>query len=185
MTTEEIIKAIKKELRSNMNGVASTYMRENGLDYHVNWGIELPRLRNIASEFEQSLIVAQKLWQENVRESKILATMLCPIEELDEQLANLWVEQITTPEIAQIASLNLFSKTRFASSIAFRWIADEAEIKQLCGYLIVARLLQQGAEFNHWSIDELRDQMESVPTDVSLALRKAVQNIQLHLEDKN
>lgn len=184
MTTDETIKAIKKELRANMNGVASTYMRQNGLAYHVNWGIELPRLRNIASEFEPSLTLAQQLWQENVRESKILATMLCPVEEFDEQLADLWVEQITIPEIAQMASLNLFCKTRFASSIAFRWIANETEMKQLCGYLIIARLLQQGAELNQWSLDELKDQMESVPTDSSLALRKAILNIQFQLEDK-
>lgn len=185
MTTEETIKAIKKELRANMNGVASTYMRESGLSYHVNWGIELPRLHNIASEFEPNLLLAQKLWQEDVRESKILATLLCPVEELDEQLADLWVEQIANTEIAQIASLNLFSKTKFAPSIAFRWIADEGEMKQLCGYLIVARLLQQGAEFNEWSVNELNDQMESVPTDASLALKKAIQNIQFQLEDKN
>lgn len=177
MTTEETIKAIKKELRANMNGVASTYMRENGLAYHVNWGIELPRLRNIANEFEPSLSLAQQLWNENVRESKILATMLCPIEEFDEQLADFWVEQISTPEIAQMASLNLFSRTPFASTIAFRWIADTSEIKQLCGYLIVARLLQQGAILNEWSLNELKDQMESVPQNAMLALRKVVANL--------
>lgn len=185
MTTEENIKAIKKELRANMNGVASAYMRENGLAYHVNWGIELPRLRSIASEFEPDLSLAQRLWQENVRESKILATMLCPIEQFDQQLADLWVEQITTPEIAQMASLNLFCRMKSASDTAFRWIASQSEMKQLCGYLIVARLLQQGAVLNQWSLDELKDQMESVPMDASLALRKAIQNIQFQLEDKN
>lgn len=185
MTTDEIIKAIKKELRANMNGVASTYMLQSGLEYHVNWGIELPRLHAIANEFEPNTLLAQKLWQENVRESKILATLLCPADEFDEQLAELWVEQISTTEIAQIASLNLFSKTSFASDIAFRWIANESEMKQLCGYLVMARLLQQGAVLNDWSLDELKDQMDSVPADACLALRKAVQNIQFQLEDIN
>lgn len=182
MSTEETIRAIKKELRANMNGVASSYMRQNGLAYHVNWGIELPRLRTIASEFEPNLELAQKLWAENVRESKILATMLCPVEELDEQLADFWVEQISTPEIAQMATINLFCRTKYASDISFRWIAAESEMKQLCGYLIVARLLQQGAQLNEWSLNELHDQMQSVPKTAMLALRKVIFNIEQLLE---
>lgn len=182
MSTEETINAIKKELRANMNGVASTYMRNNGLAYHVNWGIELPRLQQIANEFTPNLHLAQQLWTENVRESKILATMLCPKDEFDEQLADFWVEQITTTEIAQIASANLFSRLSFSSEIAFRWIANESEMIQLCGYLILARLLQNGAELNQWSKDELEDQMNSVPQNAMLALRKVVFNIQQILE---
>ena len=45
MSVEETIVEIKKELRANMNGVASARMREAGLNYHVNFGIDLPRFR--------------------------------------------------------------------------------------------------------------------------------------------
>ena len=45
------IRKIKTELRLAMNGVASAYMRENGMNYKLNFGVELPRLRAIAAEF--------------------------------------------------------------------------------------------------------------------------------------
>jgi hypothetical protein len=87
MDVTTTIQNIKKELRANMNGVASSRIRESGLAYHVNFGIELPRLQIIANEFEPNHEVAQQLWHENVRESKILAAMLMPIP----------LPQITTP----------------------------------------------------------------------------------------
>ena len=46
---DETIRNIKKELRANMNGIASSQMRRGGMPHHVVWGIELPRLRNIAT----------------------------------------------------------------------------------------------------------------------------------------
>jgi len=178
MTTEEIIHNIKKELRANMNGVASQYMRENGLGYHVNFGIELPRLRQIAAEFEPNHSVAQQLWHENVRESKILAGILMPTDSFCEEIADIWVEQIDTPEMAQMTVLNLFVRLPYASTKAFEWIANEREMTQLCGYLIIARLLMQGAELNDRSLEELKDQMQSVPANASLALRKVIMNIE-------
>lgn len=183
MTTQDIIRDIKKELRANMNGIASQYMRENGANYHVNFGIELPRLRNIAAEFEPNHEVAQQLWHENVRESKILATILMPTERFYEELADIWVDQIDNAEIAQLASMNLFSRLPYVSTKAFEWIASDSETRQLCGYLMIVRLLMQGAEFNDRSLDELKDQMASVPQNASLPLRKAIASIENRLND--
>lgn len=180
MTTEETIKNIKKELRANMNGIASQYMRENGLAYHINFGIELPRLRDIASEFEPSHEVAQQLWHENVRESKILATMLMPIDRFYPEVADIWVSQVGNTEIAQMAVLNLFSRLPYAPTKAFEWIARDDELTQLCGYLIIARLLRDGAEFNERTTAELKDQMLAVAPDAPLALRKAIMAINLY-----
>ena len=103
MNVEETLAEIKKELRANMNGVASKRMRESGLQYHVNFGIELPRLQMIAREFEPNHELAQQLWHENVRESKILAAMLMPVERFLPDLADIWAEQIPNAEIAQTA----------------------------------------------------------------------------------
>ena len=54
METNETIKEIKKQFRLFMNGVVSQSMREKGLEYKVNFGIELPRLKEIAAKFERT-----------------------------------------------------------------------------------------------------------------------------------
>ena len=174
MEHSDILRDIKKELRANMNGVASKLMREGGLQYHVNFGIELPRLQQIAHEFEPNHQVAQQLWNENVRESKILATILMPLDNYHPEVADIWVDEIPNAEIASLAVMNLFSRLPYASTLAFQWIAAENEMRQLCGFLILARLKRQGGQFNEHSLLELKDQAEACFQDASLPLKKAI-----------
>lgn len=176
---------IKKELRAAMNGIASAKMREAGAPYKIIFGVELPRLMEIAREFEPNHQLAQQLWNEHVRESKLLATMLMPLDNFYEEIADIWVEEIPTDEVAQIAVMNLFSRLSYAPSKAFEWIASDNNTKQLCGFLIIARLLMQGAEFNERAIDELKDQMQAVPQDAPLALRKAIMAIENKIQAFN
>ena len=63
MDIPETIRKIKTELRLAMNGVASAYMRENGMNYKLNFGVELPRLRDIAAGFPADHDLAQALWK--------------------------------------------------------------------------------------------------------------------------
>ena len=54
MDVHETIKDIKGQFRLFMNGVASQSMREKGLDYKLNFGIDLPRLKEIAARYEKN-----------------------------------------------------------------------------------------------------------------------------------
>ncbi len=183
MTTEQTLQEIHKELHANMNGIASAYMRKHGAAYRLNWGIELPRLQQIAAEFEPDHQVAQRLWQEDVRESRILATLLMPAERFDPQLCQLWVEQIPNAEIAQMAVFNLFCRLPYAVDMAFRWMAGDKEMEQLCGMLTMGRLLLQGTELSPASVDEVEDQARSLVCSPNLHLKKAAQNLLLRLEE--
>ena len=167
-----------------MNGVASIRMREAGLQYHVNFGIELPRLQQIASEFEPNHTVAQRLWNENVRESKILAGILMPTERFFPELCDVWAEQIPNAEIAQMTVMNLFARLPYAVDKAFEWMASGSEMLQLCGFLLISRLLMQGVVLNERSQQELLDQARSLQACPNLHLRKAVQNTLIRITDK-
>lgn len=174
MNLEETIRDIKKELRASMNGILSAKMREVGMPYKLCFGVELPRLQSIAREFPADHQLAQQLWNENIRESKMLATMLMPIDHFYPEVADIWVSEIPTAEIAQIAVMQLFIRLPYAAEAAFQWIASDDEMRQLCGYLIIARLLARGEQFNERSMLELTDQLSAVPATASLALRKAI-----------
>ncbi len=182
MTTEEKIREIKKELRSAMNGVLSAQMRQAGMPYKLVFGVELPRLQSIAQEFEPDRELAQALWNENIRESKILATLLMPKDEMCPELADIWVEEIPTAEIAQIISMNQLSQGKWSAELAFQWIATSHPMRQLCGFLVLARLLQQGAELNEPSELELKDQAEALRDTADLHLKKAIQAVLTRLE---
>ena len=141
-----------------MNGVVSQSMRDKGLEYKVNFGIELPRLKEIAAKFEKNHDVAQALWKENIRECKILAGLLQPIDTFYPEIADIWVEDMRYPEIAELTCMNLFQHLPYASEKTFQWMADEGEYFQYCGFMLMARLLMQGGELNERAENEFLDQ---------------------------
>jgi 3-methyladenine DNA glycosylase AlkD len=185
MDTHEIVKDIKSRFRLYMNGIASQSMREKGLDYKVNFGIELPRLKEIAAEFQPSHEVAQALWKENIRECKILAGLLQPVDTFYPEIADIWVEDIHNPEIAEMTVMNLFRRLPYASEKAFEWMAAEGEYSQLCGFLLMAHLLMRGNCLSERSEAELVDQAQAaIQSDQPLVARAARTALQKLAEQK-
>ncbi len=178
MGTNEQIKEIKKQFRLFMNGVVSQSMREKGLDYKLNFGIELPRLKEIAAKFEKNHDVAQALWKENIRECKILAGLLQPTETFYPEIADIWVEDMRYPEMAELTCMNLFQHLPYASDKAFQWMADDREYFQLCGFMLMARLLMRGNELNERAENEFLDQaitaLQEEPQKVAKAAATAL-----------
>ena len=96
MDLQETLRRIKTELRLSMNGVASAYMRQNGVEYKLNFGVELPRLREIAAGLPMDHDLAQALWKEDIRECKLLAAMLQPAETFYPEIADIWMDNMPT-----------------------------------------------------------------------------------------
>lgn len=175
----ETIKDIKAKFRLFMNGKVSQSMREKGLDYKLNFGIEYPRVKEIAQDYSPSHPLAQALWKENIRECKIMAGLLQPTESFYPEIADIWIEGMTYPEIAEYTVMNLFQRLPYASEAAFRWMADDREYFLLCGFLLITRLLMKGQGLNERAEAEFLDQavtaLESEYPTVKRAALKALQ----------
>ena len=154
----ETIKDIKSKFRLFMNGMVSQSMREKGMEYKLNFGIEYPRIKEIAAGYEPDHELAQALWKENIRECKILAGLLQPADTFYPEIADIWIEDMDYPELAEYTVMNLFQRLPYASEVVFRWMADEREMFQLCGFLLMARLLMKGEKLNERAEAEFLDQ---------------------------
>jgi hypothetical protein len=176
MNIEDRLKEIKQSFRLMMNGPASQSMREKGVNYGLNWGVPLPRLREQAKELGKDYDLAIALWKENVRECKILATLVMPAEKMPEEVAEIWIEQTPTQELAEMQAFNLYQYTSFGPKMAFRWIATDDELKQICGYGILARLFMKGQEPNERAINEFLDQVVPALKSSSVGLQHAALN---------
>ena len=156
---KETLREIKQSFRLYMNGVTAQSLRDKGLDYHLNWGASLGHLREMARDYEPSHELAMALWQENVRECKILATLLMPHGEMTFDEAWQWVGETKTQEIAELATMHLYQYLPFAKTLALRLIETDGEIQQeqenedgemaqLSGYCLLTRLLMKGETLN-------------------------------------
>lgn len=173
---QDTLKQIKRSFHTRMNGVASQSMRQKGLDYKVNWGVALPHLREMAAEYQPSYSLAVELWKENIRECKILATMLMPPAEMSEQLVELWMEQTKSQEIAEMAVFNLYQHLDYAPQMAFRWIASDDSIRQLSGYQLLACLFGKGLIPDTRGVNEYIDQVKVTLAGTDTAVSHAAMN---------
>lgn len=182
--TDEInqqVKEIKQSFRLLMNGVASHSMREKGLNYHLNWGVSFIDLQKMASQYGKSLHLAIALWKENIRECKILATLIMPHEEMSRELAELWMEQTDSQEIAEMLAFNLLQYVDYAAELAYKWISGDGVYSQIAGYSILSRLIMNGQSPDVRGINELIDQAITALDDQVMPVRHAAYNCLLRL----
>lgn len=167
------VKEIKQSFRQMMDGAVAKSMRDKGLGYKLNWGATLPRLRAQADEIGKDYDLAIALWKENVRECKILATMVMPADKVLPEVIDIWMEQTETQEIAEQAAFNLYQYLPYAGEKAYAWMASDKELYQLCGFHVISRLFMNKQEPNERGINEFIDQALAALQGDSLAVRKA------------
>lgn len=138
------LKQLRTQLRLAMNGIVSTSMREKGLTYKLNFGVSLPKIKEIAATWPKEAAWAETLWQQDVREMKILATLLYPVEAFTSETAERWAKDVNNQEIAEQYAFNLLQHLPFAQALAESWTSREEEFVSVLGFLLYARLFMKG-----------------------------------------
>lgn len=146
METTEQVKQIKRSFRLYMNGVTSTSMRQKGLDYKINWGVSQMDLRHMAEQYGKDKALAAALWQENIRECKILATLIMPAADFTASEAMEWAATLSTVELAETAVFNLFQHMAEAEQLSQLLLENEEKLLRICAYNLVCRLLKRNQE---------------------------------------
>ena len=170
---QEQVKEIKQSFRLLMDGQTAQSMREKGVEYKLNWGAAIPMLQEKAREIGKDYDLAIELWKADVRECKILATMIMPAEQMLPEIVDIWMEQTISQEIAEQAAFNLYQYLPFAAEKAYQWMASEKELYQLCGFHILTRLFMNKQEPNERGINEFIDQALAALQSPSISVRKA------------
>ena len=172
----EMVREIKRSFRLLMNGVASQSMRQKGVDYKINWGVSLPDLQKMALQYGKNHELAVALWLENIRECKILATLIMPPEEMDEALAEQWMGEINSQDMAEMACFNLFQHLQQAADLSYQWMNSDREIEQMCGYLILSRFFMKGENPHGNRIEEFLDEVALALNSENMGVRHAALN---------
>ncbi len=170
---QQRVREIKQSFRQLMDGKTAQSMRDKGVEYKLNWGASIPMLRDMAAEIGKDYELAIELWKADVRECKILATMVMPEDRMLPEVVDIWMEQTTSQEIAEQAAFNLYQYLPYAPAKAYQWIAFDKELYQLCGFHILTRLFMNKQEPNERGINEFIDQALVALQGGSMMVRKA------------
>lgn len=106
-----MMKDIKHLFFTYRNGAVADTLRRYGLPHKVIFGLEIPRIAEIARTFSPSLDLAERLWADSdVRESRLLATYLFPLDEVTPTLALRLAGEVRSQEEADMLAFRILKR---------------------------------------------------------------------------
>ena len=174
--THQKLMEIKRSFRLLMNGPGSQSMRDKGLGYKINWGVPFTELKKMAEEYGKDYDLAIELWKEDIRECKILATLIMPADKMLAEITDLWMEQINNQEMIEMLVFNLLQNVEYAPVIAYQWIASDKPLYEMAGFHLLSRLFAKGEEPNERGINEFLDQAAAVLQGDNMGVKHAAIN---------
>lgn len=181
--THQKLMEIKRSFRLLMNGPTSQSMAQKGVGYKINWGVPFIELKKMAQEYGKDYDLAIELWKEDIRECKILATLIMPAEKMLAEITDIWMEQVKSQEMAEMLAFNLLQHVEYAPVIAYQWIASDKPLYEIAGFQLLARLFANGQEANERGINEFLDQAAVALQDDNMGVKHAAANCVLRFAD--
>lgn len=183
--TERIFQEIFSKIKPLQNGEVVNSMQKRGVDYKINFGVSIPLLREMASNYERDHLLALKLWNKQWRETMILATLLEEPGEVTENQIDFWVKSFQSVEIAEQAAMNLFSKISFAYKKAFEYCLGKKLLVKIVGLLMIGRLALTDREATDEQFDPFFELMPPLSKDPQLSIVFSRIYIQIGMRNLN
>lgn len=181
--THQKLMKIKRSFRLLMSGPTSQSMTQKGLGYKINWGVPFIELKKMALEYGKDYELSIELWKEDIRECKILATLIMPAEKMLPEITDIWMEQVKSQEMAEMLAFNLLQHVDYAPAIAYEWIATDKTLYEIAGFQLLARLFANGQEANERGINEFLDQAAVALQGDNMGIKHAAANCVLRFAD--
>ena len=125
------LQAIKHRFYAMRNGIVADTLRRAGAEYRVIFGVNLPQLKEIASDIGYDAVLARELWANvSTRESVLLAPMIMPAEEFTIDEARRWVASAPSVEAVDVLCLRLLGRMPFAAQIADECLVSDSRLMQ-------------------------------------------------------
>jgi 3-methyladenine DNA glycosylase AlkD len=185
MTITQIISEFEK------SGISKNaqQMKRAGIVYKKAYGVRVPVLRQMAKQIKIDHSLALELWQNDVHEAKLLATMIADSKQVDELLMEDWVKDFYSWDICDQCIMNLFDKSTLAYEKAIEWSGREEEYVKRAGFAMMATLAvhdksadnEKFEQFFPYIINGADDGRNFVKKAVNWALRQiGKRNLILH-----
>ncbi len=180
MNHQERVTHIKSQFRLYMDGTTAQSLRRKGCNNLVVWGVSLNHLQDIAREYTPDFDLSIRLWEADVRECKLLATMLMDVNKMDIQTTRQWMDQTTNEELAEMLVFNLVQHLPFAATLAREWSTSEKTIVRMSGFNLYARLFINGVKPEAEETKNFLSHAVRQLSDEHASVRRAAMNAIVH-----
>ena len=139
---ESKIKEIKQKILLSMNGIVSDKMTKSGIIYKQNFGLSIPRIIEISKSYAPDSQLAQFLWAMQIRETMMLSVLIEPVNSFKHDLAKKRISEIKQLDLAEFASMYLFSKLTYSNELCIYCIFTDEIWHQITGFMVAARNIE-------------------------------------------
>ncbi|MBD5213256.1 MAG: hypothetical protein HDS75_00350 [Bacteroidales bacterium] len=142
MTSFNKLQQLKRRFFALRNGAVADSMRKSGANYRIIFGLNLPQLAEVASEFGPDAQLALQL-RDNLttRESLLIAPMLYPTDSLTPEVALEWIRLSPTPEVIDILCLKLLRHLSDPAPVITELAASDSPLDRYAALRLSANIL--------------------------------------------
>ncbi|GAB3935635.1 DNA alkylation repair protein [Mucilaginibacter myungsuensis] len=133
-TSEDIIDTLKD--LSSLQYLAG--MARFGIDNTKALGVKIPEVRKLAKIIKKDHQLALELWDTDIHEARILATLIADHVQLTPTQMDHWTHQFVSWDVCDQACGNLFWKTPFAMDKVLEYTKSEHEFVKRAGFVLMA-----------------------------------------------
>lgn len=136
MDCSEIIQKLKSQ--KNPKNIAG--MARFGISAKNTLGVPMPILRKMGKQIGKNQRLAEELWESEIHEARILATIIAQPEKMGWKLAEKWVRDFESWDTCDQACMNLFRYMKGAPQKAIAWTRSKEEFVRRAGFALMAAL---------------------------------------------
>ena len=109
-----------------------------GIDTRNALGVTVTDLRGLARRIGRDHDLAAALWQSEIHEARLLATMVDEPSSVTEAQMERWVSELTSWDLCDQLCGNLFDRTPYAFDKALGWSRRDEEFVKRAGFVLMA-----------------------------------------------
>lgn len=137
---------VKRRMFALRNGVVAEALRRGGCPYRIVFGLTLPQLDEVAAVTPHTLGLAQLLWNnDSTRESRLLAPMVCPREDMVPELARQWLRECRSTEDVDILCHRQLRHQEWAPALVDELAVDEKDLLRYAAVRLAFNLVYKDA----------------------------------------
>ncbi len=165
---------VLKQLQASADGSRLEGMGRFGIDTRNALGVTVTELRGLARRIGRDHDLAAALWQSEIHEARLLATMVDEPSSVTEAQMERWVSDLTSWDLCDQLCGNLFDQTPYAFEKALGWSRRDEEFVKRAGFALMATSAVHRKDVSDARFEVFLPAIRAQATDERNYVKKAV-----------
>jgi 3-methyladenine DNA glycosylase AlkD len=126
-------------LKKKSDNSIKANMSRIGIPVENSLGVSLSNMRKISKTFYPNNSLSKRLFQNNIHEAKIIATMIANPRIVTKMQIERIAEQFDSWDFCDLTCRNLIEKTKFLDELIIQWCPNTSKFIKRAGFVLIAR----------------------------------------------